>query len=147
MLPYDKFLSSMHFFWPTSSCRTPPIHPFRQAHKNAMLVTLSSAGVLASAFLSSLQILRPLIRFCYVACSIKCDTKSLYYSTLQTVTSSLSVNVLQCTRTCRYDKIKTQWSIFWNNRVQQALNCKQGTRTLFVATFGFWTFHLYLCLA
>ena len=97
MLPYDKFLSSMHCFWPTSSCRTPhpPARPSAKHKKNAMPVTLSSVGVLASAFLSSLQILRPLIQFCYVACSINCDIKSLYYSKLQTVTSSLSVYVLQ----------------------------------------------------
>ena len=62
----------------------PPARPSAKHKKNAMLVTLSSAGVLASAFLSSLQILRPLIRFCYVACSINCDIKSLYYSKLQT---------------------------------------------------------------
>ena len=96
MLPYDKFLSSMHCVWPTSSCRTPPpsIHPPPAKHKsNVMLVTNSNQLTVGVCI--------------------------AMHTNLQTKQNQNSVKYI------------------WEKWVQQALACKQGTKTLFVATFGF----------
>ena len=94
------FGARLHVATPSPSASPPVKHKH-----NVMLVTLSSAGVLTSAFLLPLRILCPLIRFCYVACSINCDTTYIYESKLLTATSSLPVCILQCIPTCLVNNV------------------------------------------